>query len=515
MALSRRFAAFTLTLVLAACGGGGGGSDGAPPPPPPQQSGFTDPQVYSSAAGASLSSPNEITSASQHRIVVDGRSLDYTATVGHMTARELGTGAAQASFFYVAYTLNGAAPATRPVTFFYNGGPGSASVWLHIGSFGPKRLVTGVPAMNQPTPFALVDNAESLLDLSDLVFVDAVGSGYSQAIAPHENRTFWGVDDDAEVFRDFVMTYVARNNRASSPKFLFGESYGGPRAAVMADLLEAAGGRLHGVVLQSPAMNYNSNCGISASPNIPCTGYVPSYGASGAWFNLSTPSPPAAQIGPFLDNVRSLATSRYDPAVRAALSSNATPDPVLVNDMALATGMGAERWRAQFNMGPTYFRQNLVPQTLLGRYDTRVTMPSVNATSPNNDPSSLLIGNSFAVRISEYLASLGYTNPSTYTLLSQAIQTWRWAHEGNALPDTIPDLAAALAQNPRLKVLSVSGYHDVATPFYTTELDLARLGSPNVTVRNYMGGHMTYLDDGSRVEMKRDLSAWYRSALEN
>ena len=503
-----------IVLGLAGCGGGGGGSES--PPPPPTQSGYTDPQVYSSAAGASLSAPNEITSVTQRRLVLAAGSLDYTATVGHLSARDLGTGAPRASFFYVAYTLDGAAPATRPVTFFYNGGPGSASVWLHLGSFGPKRLVSGVPAMTEPTPFPLVDNAESLLDLTDLVFVDAVGSGYSQAIAPNENRSFWGVDDDAAVFRDFVMTYVARNNRNASPKFLFGESYGGPRAAVMADLLEAAGVRLHGVVLQSPAMNYNSNCGISATPTIPCTGYIPSYGASGAWFNLSTPSPSGGQLPPYLAQMRSLATDRYDPAARALLSSNVQPDAVLVNDMALATGLGAQHWRTRFNMGATYYRQNLVTGTLLGRYDTRVTMPSVNVTGPDNDPSSLLIGNSFAVRITEYLASLGYTNPSIYTMLGNAIQTWRFAHEGNALPDTIPDLAAAIAQNPGLKILAVNGYHDVATPFFTTERDLARLGAnPNVTVRNYVGGHMTYLDDASRPLMKADLAEWYRSALGN
>jgi carboxypeptidase C (cathepsin A) len=514
---SAHAALLSLLLLLAACSGGGGGSESpAPPPPPPPPPPFTDSQVYSSASGASLAAPNEITAVTQQRLTLASGPLDYTATVGHMTAQRLGTSPAQASFFYVAYTLNGAAPATRPVTFFYNGGPGSATVWLHIGSFGPKRLATGVPATSQPQPFPLVDNMESLLDVSDLVFVNAVGSGYSQAIAPNTNNTFWGVDADAEVFRDFVMTYTTRTNRAASPKFLFGESYGGPRAAVMADLLEAAGFRLHGVVLQSPAMNYNSNCGIGTSPTTPCSGYVPSFGASGAWFNLSNPSPAAAQIEPFLADVRSLAINRYDPAVRSSLATNAQPDGALVTDLVNATGIGESHWRTRFNMGPSYYRLNLIPGTLLGRYDTRITQPTPSNGSANSDPSSTLISNSFGVRIAEYLASLGYTNPSTYILLSNAIETWRWQHEGNTLPDTIPDLAAAIAQNPRLKVLAVNGYHDVATPFFTTEMDLARLGNnPNVSVKNYMGGHMTYLDDASRVRMKADLAAWYRSALEN
>jgi len=214
-----------------------------------------------------------------------------------------------------------------------------------------------------------------------------------------------------------------------------------------------------------------------------------------------------------MGEARSLALNRYEPAVRANLTNITQPDAVLVNDLVSVTGLVETHWRSRLNIGPGYYRVNLIPGTLLGRYDTRITAPGGNADS---DPSSNLIGSSFATRLPEYLASLGYTNPSTYTLLSNAIQTWRWRHEGNAVPDTIPDLAAAIAQNPRLKVLAVNGYHDVATPFFTTEVDLARLGAnPNVTVRNYMGGHMTYLDDASRVRMKADLAAWYRSALGN
>jgi carboxypeptidase C (cathepsin A) len=188
---------------------------------------------------------------------------------------------------------------------------------------------------------------------------------------------------------------------------------------------------------------------------------------------------------------------------------------VLVTDLTRATGMAESHWNTRFNMGPSYYRVNLVPDTLLGRYDTRITLPLAGRTA-DTDPSSVLITSSFGIRIVEYLTSLGYTTPSNYTMFSNAIQTWRWAHEGNTLPDTIPDLASAMTQNPRLKVLAVNGYHDVATPFFTTERDLARLGTnPNVQVRNYMGGHMTYLDDASRVAMKADLAAWYRSALEN
>lgn len=260
-AVVRTTALFVVVLLVAGCGGGSGS---APPPTPPPPPTFTDPTLYSTDANASLASATEVSSVTRHQLVQGTTTLDYTATAGHLIASNLVGGAPEASFFYVAYTLDGHDPATRPETFFYNGGPGSATVWLHLGSFGPKRLVTGDPATTAPTPFPLVDNVETLLDVSDLVFVDAVGSGLSEAIAPNRNQTFWGVDTDAAVFRDFVLRYVAVNNRAASPKFLFGESYGTTRSAVLAHLLESAGVHVNGVILQSSILNYNANCSVVA-----------------------------------------------------------------------------------------------------------------------------------------------------------------------------------------------------------------------------------------------------------
>ncbi|MBL8518956.1 MAG: peptidase S10 [Betaproteobacteria bacterium] len=513
---SWRAGVLAAALALAACGGGGGGGDGGGVTTPPPAATFTDPNTYSSAASASLSTPNENVSVTQHTITLNGVALSYTATAGHLTARTLGAaaGAAQASFFYVAYTLNGRDPATRPITFFYNGGPGSASVWLHLGSFGPKRLVTGIPATTAAAPFPLVDNTDSLLDVSDLVFVDAVGSGYSMAIAPNTNQSFWGVDADATVFRDFVMRYTAAFNRGTSPKFLYGESYGGPRAALMAMLLESAGTRLAGVVLQSPAMDYNANCGVVATPNISCAPYLPSYAASGAWHNVATPSPAPAGIPAHMVEMRQLATTQYQPAVQAFLAGS-TPSLPLVNQLVSATGLSQASWLARFNMTAPFFRTNLVNGQLLGRYDARVIATSTSALASEGDPSQTFINSSFAAGIGNHLTNtLRFTTPSAYVMSSGAINTWNFSHNGRPVPDTIPDLAAAIALNPRLKVLAVGGYHDLATPFFITEQDLARLGnSPNVQVKTYMGGHMTFLDDGSRVAQRADLVQFYQSAL--
>jgi len=503
-----------VAILVAACGGGGGG--GSSPPtgtPPPPTSNFTDPVVYSSVNTAFLPSAAEITAVTHHQLTLNGTTLNYTATVGHLSALNLGNQAPEASFFYVAYTLDGSAPATRPVTFFYNGGPGSASVWLHLGSFGPKRLDTGEPNMTAATPYPLVDNAESMLDLTDLVFVDAVGTGLSQAIAPYTNSSFFGTDADAAVFRDFVMRYAAVNNRTTSPKFLYGESYGGPRSAILADLLESAGVHVAGVVLQSPALDYNSNCGI-LNLILSCTSYIPSFGAIGSWFNLSTPSASVAQLPAFEDSVRTFVTAQYEPAIQAFLHSGVRPTDGQLTQVANISGLPKAFWVTSPNMDPEFYRINLKPGTLLGRYDGRVNIPNTFAAGQEPDPSSSIISPSFGQRIVEYLASLGYTTPSSYTMLSGAINSWNFSHDGRQVPDTVPDLASAMVQNPRLKVMSVNGWHDTVTPFFTTEMDLARIGKP-IAVHEYVGGHMTYLENSSRRAMKADIAAFYGSALAN
>ncbi len=511
-----RWAVLSLSVLLAACGGGGSPESAAPPALPPStpvgpgETAYDDPNNYSSAAEASLPGAEEAAAVTRHNLVLGGSRIDYTARAGHLIARAPGTGAAQASMFYVAYTVDGAAAATRPVTFFYNGGPGSASVWLHLGSFGPRRLATGVPATTARQPFALVANAESLLDTTDLVFVNAVGSGRSQAITPFRNRDFWGVDADAAVFRDFIQRWLAVNGRAASPKFLYGENYGGPRTAVLARLLQDAGVMLSGLVLQSPAMDYNSNCGVLDSGN--CSANLPTYGAIGAWHGLATAAP--ADLDVYMQQLRGFVAARYDPAVAAYLRG--TPPPAdLPGLLAGYTGIGAARWSTQFNLGPGAFADSLFVASIIGRYDGRISAPRGSALAREGDPSSMLIGASFATVNNDYLRdTLRYGNASTYVLLSKAIESWDFSHAGRALPDTVPDIAAALAQNPMLRVLVANGTHDLATPFHVTELDMARLGpSPRVVVRNYPGGHMTYLDDATRVRQKADLAAFYAGTL--
>ena len=495
-----------VALLLAGCGGGGSGGSAAPPAPT-----FTDAVLYSSAATASLPGAAEISAVTHHQLTLNGATLHYTATAGHLTARGLTSNAPEATFFYVAYTLDGANAATRPVTFFYNGGPGSSTVWLHLGSYGPKRLVTGDPATTAPTPFPLVDNAESLIDVSDLVFVDAVGTGLSEAIAPRTNQDFWGVDKDAAVLRDFIQRWLAVNGRGASPLFVF-ESYGTTRVPVLARLLETAGQRVHGVVELSSIVDYNSNCSVSGgTPTINCAGFLPSYAAVGDWWHVASAG--TSDLDADIAAVRGYADSTYRPDADAWLADGTLPPADHIASLVAFTGLGAGTWQQRFDMDFDTFRHHLIANTTLGVYDGRMSALVGTPLAADDDPSNSFVEPGFQSEIRTLLPELGYTNPSTYVMSSNAIASWDFSHAGRALPDVVPDLSAALALDPQMKVLFLGGEHDLITPFHQTELDVARLGAgAPVALHFHPGGHMTYLDDGARPLMKAELAAFYASA---
>jgi carboxypeptidase C (cathepsin A) len=513
--VARLAAQVMLALALAACGGGGGSSPASEPAAPALpplgagESAYDDPATYSTAADAALPGAVEAAAVTRHTLALGATTLAYSAEAGHLIARDPASGAAEASMFHVSYLADVANPAARPVTFFYNGGPGSASVWLHLGSFAPVRLATGVPATTQATPFPLVANADSLLDVTDMVFVNAVGTGLSQAIAPYANRSFWGVDRDAAVFRDFIVRWLAAHGRAASPVFLYGESYGGPRTAVLAVLLQRAGVMPSGLVLQSPALDYNSNCGIGGQ--VHCDAYLPTYAAIGAWHGLTRPVP--ADQGSFMAQMRDVADLQYAPALLARDAGTA-PGGALLTLLSNDTGIAAATWQSRFDLGPDFFQRSLLPGRITGRYDGRMTAALGSALASEGDPSSTFISNSFASVIATHLRNtLRYGTGSTYVLLSNAINDWDFSHAGRSLPDTVPDLATALAADPALRVLLVSGYHDLATPFHLSERDLARLNAgARVQTRAYAGGHMSYLDDATRPQQRADVATFIQSA---
>ena len=507
----RLLASLLLAALVAGCGGGGGGGGNGGVNPPDDV--LRDQTPYSTAPTASLPSAAEASVTTTGQVTIAGVAVDYSATTGHLNALAPTSAAPQASMFYVAYVRPPPAGTTRPLVFFYNGGPGSASVWLHLGSFAPRRIVTNAPATTVPLPFQLVDNAESLVDVADLVFVDAVGTGYSQAIAPFTNQSFWSVDGDAALMRDFIARYVAKNGREASPLFLFGESYGGPRSAVLAPLMLAAGMRLEGVILLSPALDYNSNCAVFAPATISCEGFLPSYGQTGAWFGLTRPVPTDADA--YANQLRDFAATTYGPAATAWAESRTPASAELLNQLVDLTGAPLGAWTANVDLDAQTFRNVLRPGQLLGRYDARISAPLGSSLAAQGDPSSTLIGAPFASAArSRFVDELKYSASAPYVTLSSAIDFWEFAHDGRSLPDTVPDLAAALTLAPSLRILSISGYHDLATPFRQTELDLARIGEPSrLEVRAYPGGHMTYLDDGSRQRIRDDVVAWLQAPL--
>ncbi len=506
---TRRVASVALLAAMAACGGGGGSGGGGSTVGPSQ---YVDPNQYSMAAGASLPAPNETTAVTHHSLTLGGAAIAYTATAGHLSALDANQ-AAEASIFYVAYTADGAAAATRPVTFFFNGGPGSATAWLHLGSFAPKRLVTGVPAVTQSVPFPYVDNGDSLIDTSDLVFVDAVGTGLSEAIAPHTNQTYWGVDADAAVLRDFVQRWLAVNGRTASPLFLYGESYGTTRVPVLTRLIETAGRRVNGVVELSSILDYNSNCSVNAGPpTVSCAGFLPSYAAVGDWYDLASAT--TGDLDTDIANARGYADATYGPDALAWLAGKTLPPSDHIASLVAFTGLAAAVWDTQFDMDYDTFRHHLIANTTLGVYDGRVSATVGSALDADDEPSNTFVEPGFAAAIRTVLPDvLGYTTPSTYVLSSDAINTWDFSHGGRSLPDVVPDLSAALSLDPSLKILFLGGEHDLITPFHQTELDVARLasGAP-VALHFHPGGHMTYLDDGARPLMKAELAAFYASA---
>ena len=505
LARPRTLALLAALAALSACGGGGGGSSDI------DNNGvaYVDANRYSTTSSGSLSTPNENTAVTHHSITLNGASVAYTATAGHLSALS-STQAAEASIFYVAYTADGATAATRPITFFFNGGPGSSSVWLHLGSFAPKRLVTGIPATTQTVPFPYVENQESLIDKSDLVFVDAVGTGLSEAISPNTNQTFWGVDTDAAVLRDFVQRWLTVNGRTASPLFLYGESYGTTRVPVLTRLLETAGKRVNGVVELSSVLDYNSNCSVDGGkPTVDCAGFIPSYAAVGEYWHLATNT--SGDLDADMATASAYADQTYSQDAAHWLTSGVLPPSDHLAALQALTGLSTAVWSQQFDMDFDTFRHHLITNTTLGVYDGRIAALVGSPLDADDDPSNTVIEAGFTAAIKTVLAGeLGFTNPSTYTLESNAINTWDFSHGGRSQPDVVPDLAASFTLDPSLKVMFLGGRHDLITPFHQTELDLARLpaGSP-VTMHFHPGGHMTYLDDGSRPLMKTDLAAFY------
>ncbi|MGM3277038.1 S10 family serine carboxypeptidase-like protein [Ralstonia sp. 24A2] len=499
---------------------------------------YIDPVAYSSNGTDSLdpSQVSENAAVMHYQWTAGATPVNYTTTTGHLTASDA-SGNPEATMSYVAYTAPSTNGQPRPVTFFYNGGPGSSSIWLRLGSFAPTRVATPDPLLTNWPNYTLVDNAESLIATTDMVFIDPPGTGLSEAIAPNTNSSFWGSDVDVNVMRDFIQRYLTVNSRSSSPIYLYGESYGTPRTNMLALALETAGVHLTGIVLQSSILNYfadaveataieNSTAGLKLATDT-LVGYYPGYAAVASYFNQVSPSQPSQSA--FATQSEQFVTNKYSTfktyanswALSQLGSPNALGTPKFPSRSTLASwespsGLTLQALTGYFSKTP--FQTTLLPGTTIGRYDGRVSLPNSDSRlASDGDPSDILISQPFTTALQTQMPNyLGYTAPNAtfMPLNDNIIGSWDFSHNGRPLPDTLPDLLAAIQMNPQLKVLASNGYHDLATPFFNTEKQLARLQTvsglnPNLQVTFYQGGHMIYLDDVARPQMKNDLVAYF------
>jgi carboxypeptidase C (cathepsin A) len=477
--------------------------------------------------------PPEKSSNTSHEITLDGKTLKYTATAGNLLIRD-DEDQSNASFFYVAYTLDGVSDLrTRPLTFLYNGGPGSASMWLHMGSVGPVRVLTSSPDATGPGPYRAVSNQYTLLDKSDLVFIDAIGAGYSRPVGRGAMRDFAGVDQDVRAFQKFIYRYVSVNHRWNSPKFLFGESYGTTRTAALVDALENSGMSMNGVILLSTILNYFVSApGLDAS----FIGYLPSYAAI-AWHYEKVPHK-AKDEKTFLDEVRAFARGPYAEALAQGHNLPQAQVEVTAAKLAGYTGLSVQYIKeANLRVSPARFRKELLrdQRAILGRYDARFEGTDIDAAgeTPAYDPSNSGIEGAYVTALHDYLdRELKYNSDETYYPSGPGVnQMWDHAHRlgsqapmggqgaGQAMREYVGgDLADAMRKNPRLRVLSLNGLFDLATPFFTTEYDLSHLElepklRSNIDFAYYPSGHMVYLNVDALRQLKNDVAVFYAKAV--
>jgi len=471
--------------------------------------------------------PPETTSVTHHDGTFGGRTVHYTATAGNLlihnaTGENAEDSKPDASIFYVAYTEDGADPKTRPVTFFYNGGPGSASLWLHMGSFGPVRVVTPSPQPAGNPPYQLVPNDQSLLDQTDLVFIDAPLTGYSRAVGKGTLKDFAATDPDIRAFDRFIVRYITVNERWNSPKYLFGESYGTTRSAGLVDALQADGVQCNGVILLSSILNYGIRAQGYDSAYI---GYLPSYAAIAWYFNKVKHT---VELKDWVQQARVFARGPYAQALFAGDKLTPAEFDTTAERVASFTGLSVKYVKeADLRVAPARFRKELLrgdEGKTLGRYDARYEGWDEDSAgeTPDYDASDTGMSSAMVALFHDYIArELNYTTSDQFFVYGPGvIAAWEFKHVSPDGPqpaaDTAVDLADAMRKNPKLKVFSANGYFDLATPFFVTEYDLAHMQLPaalreNVQFGYYPSGHMVYLNPDALKLLRADLSGFYSS----
>jgi carboxypeptidase C (cathepsin A) len=491
--------------------------------PPAQQGKQAQSEGRASQAGAETS-PKEEWSTTKHMLRHGGQDIPYQASAG-TTLLKNDAGDAVGLMYSVAYTRSDVKDlSTRPVSFFYNGGPGSSTMWLHLGSYGPKRVQTVNGEFTPPAPYKVVDNAETLLDKTDLVFIDAMGTGFSRVAGKGTDSLFYGIDEDAGAFAQFIVTYLNRNDRWNSPKFLMGESYGTFRSAVLGNVLQKRYAvQLNGIVLISSILDLGSTSPRPGDDR-PYVNFLPSYAAV-AWYHKALKHRPRA-LESFLEEARTFAAGDYAAALFKGANLPTAEKSAVAKRMAHFTGLGENYLiRADLRVSLGQFNAELMRAKGLtsGRIDARFAGYTFNPLTENSegDPFNDAVSGAFSAAVNQYTRNdLKFGQAMEY-LNSRRGTGWnytRTASEGKggggvgrpANPNVQADLAKTMIANPKMLVMVENGYFDMATPFFPTEYTFTHLGihadlQKNIKLNYYHAGHMMYLRDEDRVAQRANI----------
>jgi carboxypeptidase C (cathepsin A) len=456
-------------------------------------------------------------SQTSHTVRIRGKEIKYTATAGTLPIRT-DDGKVAARMFFVAYSKDGEDARTRPVSFLYNGGPGSATIWLHMGSFGPKRVQMADDGFQPAPPYQLVDNDNSLLDTTDIVFIDAISTGYSRVVAGVNPAQYHGQNGDLRAFGDFINEYLTTYSRWASPKYLIGESYGTIRSAGLSQELQTRHGiELNGIVLVSALLTYQT---ISTGPqnDVALISYFPTYTAS-AWYHKKLPADLAGDLKKALDESRAFADGEYAAALLKGNSMPAAERHAVAQKIARLTGLSPEYVeQTNLRIDPGRFRKELLRDKRLsiGRLDSRFTTTDLDAAGEQEefDPSNTALQGAWTAMFMDYVRNELKWESDLHFASSGNVRPW--TYDQNRYMDMTEPLRSTMAKNPYLKVLVAAGYYDMATPFHGIEMNMWHLAyDPSYTQRfdftYYEGGHMMYIRPSAHKKLADDITKFITS----